>query len=118
CDIVAGPLGGLHRLLARPQRGVIGPKHPELYFQTVGPGDDTGEGCRVAVSGHRDGVVVVLAPSGTSQPPPSSAAPCQRGRQRGSKTEAGAHGGITVSEVDDGLRPPQDLAEFTGNAPH
>ena len=28
CDIVAGCLGGLHRLLDRAHRGVIGPKHP------------------------------------------------------------------------------------------
>ena len=82
CDIVAGSRG-LQRLLARAHRGVIGPKHAVLYRQTVGPGDDTREGCRVAaVSGHRDGVVEVLAPPGTAQPPPSTAAPCQRGRQR------------------------------------
>ena len=31
CDIVAGSLGGLHRLLDRAQRGVIGPKHPVAY---------------------------------------------------------------------------------------
>ena len=47
CDIVAGSFGGLHRLLARAHRGVIGPKHAVLYRHTVGPGDDTGEGCRV-----------------------------------------------------------------------
>ncbi len=82
CDIVAGSLGGLHRLLDRAHRGVIGPKHPVVNRATVGPGDDNGEGCRVAVSGHRDGVVEVLAPSGTAQPPPSNAAKCQRDRQR------------------------------------
>ena len=31
CVIAAGPLGGLHRLLDRAQRGVIGPKHPVRY---------------------------------------------------------------------------------------
>ena len=46
CDNVAGSLGGLHRLLDGAQRGVIGPKHPVMYCETVGPGDDTGEGCR------------------------------------------------------------------------
>ena len=82
CGIVAGPLGRLHRLLARAHRGVIGPKHPVLYFHTVGPEDDKREELRIAVSGHRDGVVEVLAPSGTAQPPPSDAAMCQRDRQR------------------------------------
>src|SRR3954449_6314749 len=114
---MAGSLGGLHRLLDCAHRGVIGPKNPVPYRETVGPGDDSGEGYRVAVSGHRDGVVEVLAPSGTAQPPPSKAAKCHRGRQRGSKTEAGALGGVVLGEVDDGLRPPQELAEFTGIAP-
>ena len=82
CGIVAGPFGGLHRLLDRAQRGIIGPKHPVQDSHTVGPEDDKGEDCRVAVSGHRDGVVEVLAPSGTAQPPPSNAAICHRGRQR------------------------------------
>ena len=45
CDIIAGSLGDLHRLPDRAQRGVIGQKHPVLYRVTVGPGDDTGEGC-------------------------------------------------------------------------
>jgi hypothetical protein len=65
CVIVAGPLGGLHRLLARAHRGVLGPKHPVGYRKTVGPGDAKGEGCRVAVSGHRDGVLEVLPPRRT-----------------------------------------------------
>ena len=38
--IVAGSLGGLHRLLDRAHRGVIGPKHPVGDRMTVGPGDD------------------------------------------------------------------------------
>ena len=59
----------------------------------------------------------VLPPSGTTQPPPGHAAPCQRDRQRGSHAEAGALGGVTGGQVDDGLRPPQDLAEFAGTEP-
>ena len=55
---------------------------PVLYLQTVRPGDDTGESCRVAASGDRDGVVVVLAPSGAAQPPPGDGAPGERGCQR------------------------------------
>jgi hypothetical protein len=82
CDIVAGSLGGLHRLLARAQRGVIGQKHPVVHSETIGPGDDTGEGCLGAASGHRDGVVQVLPPPRMPQPPPSHAAPCQLDRQR------------------------------------
>jgi len=49
--IVAGPLGGLHRLLAGAHRGVIGSKHSIGYFHTVGPGEDKGEGCRGYLSG-------------------------------------------------------------------
>ena len=88
-----------------------------MHRETVGPGDDNGEGCRVvAASGHRDGVVEVLPPPGAAQPPPSNAAKCQRDRQRRSHTEAGALGGVAPGQVDDGLRPPQDLAEFAGIA--
>ena len=112
CVVVAGPLRGLHRLLARAHRGVLGLKHPITYLHTVGPGDDKGEGCRIAGSGHRDGVVEVLPPPGTAQPPPGDAANCQRKRQRRSDTEAGSLGGVAAGQVDDGLRPPQDLAEF------
>ena len=67
-------MGGLHRLLARAHSGVIGEKHRVGYRHTVDPGDDEGDGCRVAVSGHHDGVVEVLPPPGTAQPPPSNAA--------------------------------------------
>ena len=105
-------LGGLHRLLDRAHYGVIGPKYPVVHRETIAPADNTDclpRCCFGPSRPHRGG----LPPSGTVQPPPSNTAPRQRDRQRRSHTEAGAFGGVAVSQVDDGLRPPQDLAEFT-----
>src|ERR1700745_1936269 len=77
----------------------------------MAPAGDEDESGRVAVTGRRDRVVEVLTPPGTAQPPPGNAAKCQRDSQRRSHTEARPLDGVAVGQVDDGLRPPRELAE-------
>src|ERR1700756_5190469 len=82
CVIVATLLGDPHRLLACAHSGFTRLKDAMTDLRSVRPRDNERDGCRVAVSAHRDRVLEILPPPGTAEPPPGDATTCQRMRER------------------------------------
>src|ERR1700747_635360 len=94
--------GNPQGILDLAHRGIVGPQRATWYSREVDVGDGRGVGHGVGAAGHGQGVLLVVAPSRTTQAPTGHSPRC-KGQRQGRPENEVAFRRVTIGQVYDPL---------------